>query len=270
MKSKKRISVFIFIMVATAFIVGASVSIGLRLSDYIRTEDNRDKKEQTTESENITQDFKVELREELYTLKDNKGNIIVENKRIIPYISSEKYQNQSEKIVNYLIKVSDNQWEKIKISSDEYFSQDIEEKVGVNLMLSVLEQNDKYFTFAYDISGSIGGVDYNDRLGYTFNTQTGELLDLNDISTNINELINTCYTKILEYINSKNYEKDLDGTWQTTLKQLLYQNGVWYLTKDGLSFSFPKYSLGPGSIGVISYMISYDNLGNLISEDYKM
>lgn len=269
MKNKKRIVTFIFIMVATAFIVGASVSIGIGVSEYIKNNDNKAPKEENVKQEETTQDFKVEFREELYTLKDKDGKVIVENRRTIPNIISEKYQVQSEKISAYLIKISDEQWDKIKISSDEYYSQNSTEKVGVNYLLSVLEQNDKYFTFVYDMSGTIGGVNWDDRVGYSFNTQTGDLLSLNDISTNTNELINICYTKLLEYISNKEYANELDSTWKTRLNQLISENGVWYLTKDGLSFSLPKYSLGPGSIGVISYMISYEDLGNLILEDYK-
>lgn len=269
MKSKKRIGIFIFIMVATAFIVGASVSIGLRISEYINNENEKKEIKEDVKKENKTLDFEVEFREELYTLKDDNGNTIVENKRTIPNITSDNYPNQSEKIASYLVKLSDNQWEKIKISSNEYFSQNSDEKVGVNLLLNVLEQNDKFFTFAYDMSGSIGGVDYNDRLGYTFNTQTGDLLDINEITTNTNNLINFCYTKLLEYINGKEYVKDLDGTWQVNLKKLIFQTGVWYLTKDGLSFSFPKYSLGPGTVDVISYIISFEDLDDLILDEYK-
>ena len=268
MKSKKRIGTFIFIMIATAFIVAASVSIGIAVSEYIKNENEPKAKEETIKKEETTQDFKVEFKKELYTLKDKNENVIVENKRTIPNITSEKYQTQAEKITDFLIKISDEQWEKIKVSSDEYYSQNSTEKVGVTYLLSVLEQNDKYFTFAYDNSGIIGGVNYEDRTGYSFNTQTGELLNIDDISTNTNDLINICYTKLLEYISSKEYANELDSTWKVTLKQLISKNGVWYLTKDGLSFSFPRYSFGPGSIGVISYMISYDDLGNLISPNY--
>lgn len=269
MASRKRIGVFIFIMVATAFIVGASVSIGIRTSEYFsKKDDNKKVNKEKIKTDEITQDFKIEFREELYTLKDKDGNIIVENKRTIPNIISEKYQEQANKIVDYLIKSSDDEWQKIKVSSDEYYSQNISEKVGIDYLLSVLEQNDKYFTFAFDMSGTMGGVSWDNRVGYSFNTQTGNLLNLNDISTNVNELINTCYNKISEYINSKEYVNELDNQWQLKLKKLISEDGIWYLTKDGLSFSFPKYALGPGSIGIISYMISYDDLGNLISSEY--
>ncbi len=269
MKNKKRIGTFIFIMLATAFIVATSVSIGIGVSEYIKNQNEEKPKKESIKKEETTQDFKVEFREELYILKDKDENVIVENKRTIPNIISEKYQIQAEKITDFLIKISDEQWGKIKVSSDEYYSQNSSEKVGVSYLLSILEQNDKYFTFAFDNSGSIGGVNYEDRVGYSFNTQTGELLNIGDISTNTNELINLCYTKLLEYISSKEYANELDNTWKVSLKQLLSKDGVWYLTKDGLSFSFPRYSFGPGSIGVISYMISYDDLGDLISNEYS-
>ena len=269
MKNKKRIGTFIFIMIATAFIVATSVSIGIGVSEYIKNQNEEKPKKESIKKEETTQDFKVEFREELYILKDKDENVIVENKRTIPNIISEKYQIQAEKITDFLIKISDEQWGKIKVSSDEYYSQNSSEKVGVSYLLSILEQNDKYFTFAFDNSGSIGGVNYEDRVGYSFNTQTGELLNIDDISTNTNELINLCYTKLLEYISSKEYANELDNTWKVSLKQLLSKDGVWYLTKDGLSFSFPRYSFGPGSIGVISYMISYDDLGDLISNEYS-
>lgn len=269
MKNKKRIGVFMFIMVATAFIVGASVSIGIRLSEYFKNENGESSIVEKTKKEEITQDFKVEFKEESYTLKDKDENIIVENKRIIPTITSDKYQDQANKISDYLIKVSDNEWQQIKDSSDEYYSQNISEKNGIEYLLSVLEQNDKYFTLVYDKLGTLNGVNFNDRIGYSFNTQTGNLLNFNDISTNVDELINICYTKIDEYIKTKDYANTLDPTWEINLKNTITKDGIWYLTKDGLSFSFPKYSFGPGTIGVVSYMISYDDLGNLIYDEYK-
>lgn len=269
MKKRKRIIVFGFIMLATAFIVALSVNMGIKISEYLLDDKLNINNKEVLKTEEQTDDFKIEFKEEAYILKDKDGNIIVESKRVIPSIKSDKYQGQADKITSFLLNVSNENWEQIKSSSDEYFSQELKDKVGVNYLLSALEQNEKYFTFVFDMSGSMGVVSWNDRAGYSFDTQTGELLNINDITNNLDELTSTCYSKLYEYLLGQDYIEDLDENWQTKLNSLMLENGVWYLTKDGLSFSFPKYSLGPGYIDIISYTIGYDDLNDLILQEYQ-
>lgn len=266
---KKKLFYVIFLFVATAVIVAMGVNLGMKASNLVSGEDKTSKdNDKLLKTEETTKDFKIEYKEEAYTLRNKKGNVMVENRRTIPTITSEKYQNQADMINQKLIEYSDEVWAEIRKTSDLNL-EELEKNVGVNYILNVVEQNDNYFTFVFDMSGSLGEFSRNSRDAYTFNTSTGELLSFEAITNNENELIEKCYSILSQYLAHQEYSGDLDINWHENLKALINKNGVWYLTKDGVAFAFPKYSLGAGYIGVISYTVSYDDLGDLILSEYK-
>lgn len=42
----------------------------------------------------------------------------------------------------------------------------------------------------------------------------------------------------------------------------------WYLTKDGLCFTFAPYAIGPYASGIITATVSYENLGKILRPEY--
>lgn len=268
MKNKK-VLYFLFILVATAIVVAMGVNLGMKASKIVSNENNsKQSKDKLLKTEETTKDFKIEYKEEVYSVKNKKGSIMVENKRTIPIVTSEKYDYQADLIGQQLKEYSDVVWDDI-IKTSNLNVEELEKNVGVDYVVNVVEQNDKYFTFVFDLSGSLGEFEKSARDAYTFNTATGELLQFDAITDNEAMLIDKCYEILSGYIAHQEYSGDLDIDWHVNLKDLINKRGVWYLTKDGIAFAFPKYSLGAGYIGVISYTVSYDDLGNLIKEEYK-
>ena len=265
----KRLFYIVFLFIATAVVVAMGVNLGMKASKLVSNDEKSIKEnDKNLKTEEITNDFKVEYKEEVYTLKNKKGVVMIENKRTIPIITSEKYSNQAELISNSLVDYSNIVWNDIRRTSD-LTVEELEKKVGVNYILSVVEQNDKYFSFVFDLSGSLGEFSRNNRDAYTYNVSTGELLTFESITTNEQQLIDKCYEILSSYISQQEYNDDLDEEWHDNLKKLINKSGVWYLTKDGIAFAFPKYSLGAGYIGVISYTVPYDDLNNLVLDEYK-
>ena len=266
MKNKK--GYIIFLLVSTAIIVCMGVNLGLKASSLVSKNSTKVKKEEIAKKEENTKDFKIEYKEEIFALKNKKGKEMIENKRYIPILTSDNYQAQADVITSHMNTLSDVVWNELTEQSKLYVDE-LDEKVGVNYIPKVIEQNDVYFSFVYDMSGSLGEFAKEDRIGYTFSVNTGDILLLDNITNNKELLIDTCYTKLSEYIVRQEYNGDLDMNWHDKLKVLISTEGNWYLTSDGISFTFPKYSLGTGYIGVISYTVSYDDLENIILDEYK-
>ena len=266
MKNKKVYIIFIFI--STAIIIFMGVNLGLKASKLVSDESPRYKKEEITKKEENTKDFKIEYKEEVFSLKNKKGKEMIENKRYLPILTSDNFQLQADKITSYLSAFSDSVWNDI-LEQSKLFVDELEQKVGVNYIPKVIEQNDIYFTFVYDMSGSLGEFAKEDRKGYTFSVVTGDILTLDSISLDKEKLVEKCFEKLSEYIVHQEYKGDLDIKWYDKLKVLIDQEVNWYLTKDGISFTFPKYSLGTGYVGVISYTVSYEDLEDLVLDEYK-
>ena len=265
MKNKKAYVIFIF--VATAIIVFMGVNLGIKASSLVQ-KNSKYKKEEIAKKEETTKNFKIEYKEESFALKNKKGKEMIENKRYLPILTSDDFQMQADKITSQLAFYSDIVWNDISEQSKLYVDE-LDSKVGVNYIPKVIEQNDVYFTFVYDLSGSLGEFSKEDRKGYTFSVVTGDLLTLDSITTDKTQLLDKCYNKLSSYIVHQEYKGDLDEKWYDKLKILIEKEENWYLTKDGISFTFPKYSLGTGYIGVISYTVSYDELEDYILEEYK-
>ena len=263
----KKVIYWTIIVIATAFIVASAVYIGLMLSS-----DQGKKKSKSNTSLSFkeeTADFKIEYKEEVYQVKNSDGELIVENRRNLPTIKSIKYQEQADKIANFLKDASDQVWQNMKVSADDYAKLNNNEKVGVNYALGSVEQNDIFVTFIFKMSGSMGGLSWDDNKAYTFDIKTGNLLNFKDIASDEEGLRQYVYKKLVDYITEQEYAELLDEGWQIRMQDKIKENGNWYLSKDGLNFTFPKYSFGPGSVGIIEYKFDYKDVNDFLVESYK-
>ena len=99
--------------------------------------------------------------------------------------------------------------------------------------------------------------------GRTFSAETGRALVLDD-------LFATGWQKPLRELMKrtlKGQPYDLFPDWATSLEKAPFE---FWLSKDGLEISFPKYSLAPGSSGVVSILISYEDLRPLIPKGGRL
>lgn len=265
-KNKKRLVRWIIIFIATAIVVALSVNLGIKLSEYANDKDN---KEQQLNHNEETNDFKIEYKEETYKLENSDKKTVVENKRNLPIIKSDKYQEQADKIVYYLTKISDKKWEEIKNASDDYQKSGLKDKVGINYIIKTIDQTDKYFSFKLITSGSLGQISWDQEEAYTFDPSKGTLLELDNISSDVNGLKQFLFDGIKKYMLEQDYSEDLEKDYEVKIYQELDKVGNWYLDKDGLHFMFPRYTFGPGYIGIVKYNASYKDINNFLLEEYK-
>ena len=169
----------------------------------------------------------------------------------------------------FLTDLSNTKWAEIKSSADEYSKLELTEKVGVDYIISNINQTDKYFSFKIEITGSMGGVSWNDEETYTFNPKTGELLTFEEISSDVTGLRQIIYTKLVDVISNQEYSKDLDKEWKSRLVKEIITSGNWYISDEGISYCFSKYSFGPGYIGTIKHTIKYEDINDFLNTNYK-
>lgn len=267
MKNKKSKIKLLVIMIATVFIVFSSVKIGLILANHVSDNETKSEKASLNKKEE-TKDYVINYIEETYKLQNNSDEIVVENRRSIPVLTSGKYPVAGNKIANYLKQASEGKWNELKAAADSY-DKNSEKGMGVDFIISSIEQNDLYFSFKAITTGKIGESSWEEERVYSFDTKTGDLLTLKDIASDEDGLKQAIYKILVNTLTNKDYAKDLDDGWQKRVVKELNSQGNWYLSEDGINYVFAKYTFGPGHIGIIKHTIKYKDINNYLSNEYK-
>ena len=275
--------VIIIIILLTFIVLFASGVISLNVNK--ESTNNDDNKENIVEVEDNKEEekinFEITYKEEVYTTKNNDGGIVATNKRSLPVISSKNNQNIADKIVNKLTSISNEFWNNsIKKTSDEMKDSGYD-RLGVNYLYSTGVVNENRLSFILTMSGSFGGVSWDDVKGYNFDAKTGELLTFENISLNKENFKNVMYSKIINYIEN-NYDtttflkQDCNGngcfdvTWQELVSKYLNYEGIWYFTDNGITVKFPKHSLADGATGIVSADIDKNDINSYLKDEYKI
>ena len=266
MKNKKSKIRWIIIVVATVFIVSTSVKLGLMLSENFNNNESSSEKRSLNKKEE-TKDFVINYTEETYKLDSDK-KVAVENRRTIPTISSGKYPVAANKIAVYLKQSSESKWNELKSAADSYEKNNTD-TVGVDYIISNVEQNDLYFSFKTITTGTIGESKWDEERVYSFNTKTGDILSIKDIASDEIGLRKAIYNLIVDYIDKQDYAKELDSDWKTRVSKEIITEGNWYLSNDGINYVFATYTYGPGHIGKIKYTVKYKDINNYLANEYK-
>ena len=224
----------------------------------------------TNSLENSNNYFKISYKEEIYISKKENGENSHKNKRNLPVIKNENNQSVASKIEKSLIQISDKNWNVIKQSSDDYKETSYTD--GVNYILSTYRISDKYIVFRANQSGSFGGVTWTGEELYNYDTKTGKLLSLSNVSKDYNSLLSTIISKTEKYIKENSIE--LQGNALTnlnaTIKKIVAQNGNWGFSNDGMEFIFPKYSISSGADGVITIKLNKNEINQYLLENYNI
>ncbi len=81
--------------------------------------------------------FIISYKEEVYELKNTLENVALQNKRNLPIIESENNKERTNKIVEYLTNISNQDWEDLTKQSDDlsdYVSSLENEIIGVSYL----------------------------------------------------------------------------------------------------------------------------------------
>lgn len=131
-----------------------------------------------------------------------------------------------------------------------------------------IDQDMISFVFSYtDFTGGAHG-NYSD-VGCVFDAKTGELLRLEDLSSDYEKLETRLVHELVSLTSSDKslyehvYISYMNNDYHGTLRKLL-RPGAWYFDEDGMVFFSSLYELGPFSAGIAVFHIPYSKIDDVL------
>jgi hypothetical protein len=131
--------------------------------------------------------------------------------------------------------------------------------------------------FKVTVSDYTGGAHPNYGINYyEFNIDTGKIITLSDIESVDDDTFVSGCTKKIEAVIIKQTESQLgidDGAdylfedYKDNIKEMV-QDGYWYFSEDGITFSASPYLIAPYAAGELLYTVSYDDLKDIVKSEY--
>lgn len=114
---------------------------------------------------------------------------------------------------------------------------------------------------SYEYMGGAHGMP--GTTGINYDTKTGELIVFTELSDNPDAFRadTLAYNQALaqtEYYSQQMF--NTDDITNGTLEEVLYADGMWYLSTSGLVFMSPPYALAPYAAGTLEFTIPYSDL----------
>ena len=148
----------------------------------------------------------------------------------------------------------------VNISSD---SETYEAKQEVYVRRS----DSSVFSLLYDTYYYGGGLHgYLSIQGENYNTKTGERLKLSDVVTDMNMLFSLVQASLETYYGETAFYEDF--TMESYFKEQ-YEDLVWVLDYQGITFFFEPYQIAPYSEGTITVTLPYQKYPDLIKKEYQ-
>lgn len=146
------------------------------------------------------------------------------------------------------------------------------EDIGFNQSYNVIYLTNKLVTFEYVFQGGLGGVSWGNTSGVSFDLETGNVIEINNLVTSKEKYIETCKKSAFEQLKKDSryneviemHKDDYESIINSAIEKL---DG--YFTKDGIVFAeIPKYSIASGASGEFKFVISYDLIKEYIDNKY--
>lgn len=265
-RTVKNIVYWIFIIGITVFIFVTSSKIGNSLSSSEKVSNEPIKYTLKENSKN----FSITYNEESYTIKDSNNKIIMDNVRLQPIITSDKYSSSAKKIESVLEDLSNKRWESALNYSIGYSkSENISDIVSTEYVFKLKDyKEDEYITFEFNINESFGA---SEMYGYTFDVKSGELLTLNSIASDYAPLYQLILNELINIVSTDDYIEQFDSNWKEELKKLLSGNQLnIFLSDDKINVVVPSNSIGNGKYIFVEIKTKgNEQINKLILENYK-
>ncbi len=116
-----------------------------------------------------------------------------------------------------------------------------------------------------------GAHDNYTSIGLNYHTQTGELIDFQELGENADAFRVDTFAYNRALADTEPYLDRMYGSpSDEELESVLYGEDKWVLSTDGLTFISDTYALGPYSGGAIDFTIPYSELENMgLKEEYR-
>lgn len=225
------------------------------------------KEEKNDESSEKKDSFEISFEEETYVTKNEKGEVVSENKRNVPTIKNEANQEIADKIQKSIREISDKNWKYIKESSDEYNY--IQPTAGVSYMLSTATVADNYITFKAEQSGSFGGVGWDATEIYTYDLKSGELVDLKGFAKDEEKFVEFLSEEVKDFVKSSNMVYS-SIELNSAIGTVLAEQGNYGIIDNKFEIVLPKYSIGTGADGVRIVEIEKDVINEYLKDNFQI
>lgn len=211
-------------------------------------------------------------------VKSDDGAVLINIDYDTPTITIPDNKNVSGKINEYL-----------KAKEEDFFKSAYEYKAEANeFYVNSGSTTIEDYYYGYSFSGSFSRERMDDSIisltseeyyymggahgqtiksGLNFDAATGELLTLQDISTDKDALIDSAKSYILMVCKSPYYQELLFDDYEESIPSILV-DGNWYFSKGGLTFIANQYEIAPYVAGIIEFTIPYNQLVGL-KDTYK-
>ena len=226
------------------------------------------------DNQNNTSRYDVTFSTEYFSSYNEKNERVCSSERNIPTIVNPSNPDSAKVIESDLRTIMDDFWENdIKVTSEEVKVRDADEYVlGVKYFANLEYQSDKVITFSIKLDGDFGGVSWNQYELYSYDAQTGELLTLNNVSTNSESL------KVLLGERTKEQAKanqiQIEDTEKVGVDVLLVEkmqsHGSFGILGDGIHINYHKYDIATGAAGVIEVKLEKDTANQYLLEKYNI
>lgn len=237
---------------------------------------NETKENDNSESEDKIDPSKVKVEYTTRTLRELKGEKgVFKTVEVIPTISGID-KNVAKKIEDNIEKYYKKLWQDIDSQSTDSEVYEIinyvDDEIGFKVNPVVILKNSKVITFRFDFSGGLGGVSWNTTSGITYDLETGNVVDIEDIVTSKQQYIDTCYDYVVEQIKKDDRYDDVKSqeynNWEEVVKSSI-QDMDGYFTEEGIvCVTIPKYAIASGASGEFIYAIPYELIKDYINNDY--
>ena len=138
----------------------------------------------------------------------------------------------------------------------------------MNTNNKILFQNDSILSYAVEYSDYEGGAHGSYNIVYT-NIDLNELVTLSEEDLFIPDYFNRLTDRIVKSL-MKQYEAESPDSLLTsgffTIEDIVPNNNFW-LSNDGIHYSYNQYEIAPYSMGVIDVVVPFSELEDIILSD---
>lgn len=240
--------------------------------DIVKEEEDSTGVPENIESNEIPVTVSVEMQpEEESSITAEDGTILCTSTFDYPVVTIEGNETASEKINTDILErvnafkadtsLQDYAKEDYSLYSEEEYDYEFfayEE----SLWFGVARSDANVISFVIGCFEFSGGAHGNSSyIGVNYDTRTGEVISFDSLSENADSFhadtlaYNEALAQTDEY-KERMYPDDLAGD----MESVLYAEGKWYLSPEGLVFIGDPYTLGPYVSGMIEFQIPYDDL----------
>lgn len=246
------------------------------ISAKVEAENNieRNAKETTNNDFVIEITFEDKSREE----RDKNGNLLLTVTSNLPVIAIEGNPEASERINAYYSESEKKQEETIQeyieYATDNYTLLNTDQiKYWNGYGLGAIYSSERVDAFVISIVENsyeyAGGAHPNTtKTAQNFDTQTGQLLTLTDILTDVNQGTEFINNYLLEKMKESEDTVGFFEDYESSVKDILTDN-TWYLTEEGFVVISNVYIVSPYAAGIQEYVIPYSEFPYLVEKYQK-